>query len=413
MGEADRIDDRHPLLSTPSFVRFWLADSVSIFGTYITAQALQLLAVATLSASPFEVGVLRAAQWTPYLAFGLFVGVWIDRYRRKPVLVAADLIRAGVLASIPLAAAFHVLTMPMLIMLVLIFGAVSLAYDAAHQSFLPGLVPARVLTRANVRLEQSAAVAQVAGQGIAGWLIKIVGPPLAILVDAVSYVISGFIVAGLRVAERPRTPARNYRNEFRDGLRWVYGHAGLAPLVISTHVWFFFTSMVAALYAYFVVVEVGFDATAHGLTLAVGGGGAVAGSSIAGWVERRGGIGPAIIGCRWLSGLGYLLIPLAHNGKSGFAMLCVAQFLFWLSIGVSSPLEMSYRQSVTPDRLLGRVNATARSMNRGAVVLGAPIGGALAQWLGLRPTLWIAVGGVFCSAAMVGGSRFRHARMHR
>ncbi|WP_024806291.1 MFS transporter [Nocardia sp. BMG51109] len=416
-GRSTEPGARYPLLASTRFVRFWLADSVSMFGTYITAQALQLLAVLTLGASTFELGALRAAQWAPYLLFGLLVGVLVDRYRRKPILVGADIIRAGLLTLIPLAVVAQVLSMPMLIVLVSVFGAVSLAYDAAHQSFLPNLVPPQLLTQANARLEQSSSVAQIGGQGVAGILIKLVGPPAAVLVDAVSYLISGLVLATLPVTERTSPPGRstrstrNLRAELREGLRWVYRHPALGPLALSSHAWFFFTSMVSTIYPYFVVRHLGFDAAAHGLTLAAGGIGAVAGSSIAVRAGRRFGVGPAIIACRWLAPAGYALIPLAHSGTGGFTILCVAQFAFWLSVGIDSPVEMGYRQSITPDRLLGRMNATMRSMNRGAIVIGAPLGGALAGLLGLHPALWAATGGLILAALTLNASPFRHARL--
>ncbi|RJO73314.1 SgcJ/EcaC family oxidoreductase [Nocardia panacis] len=197
------VRERFPLLRLPRFARFWFADSVSMFGTYITAQALQVLAVLVLGASAFELGMLRAAQWLPYLLFGLFAGVLVDRYRRKPVLlVAADISRAGLLALIPLAAYAHALRMWLLIAVVFVFGAASVLYDAAHQSFLPSLVPPELLTRANARLEQSSSVAQVAGQAMAGLLIKVAGSAAAVLADAVSYLISGLVLARMRVDER-------------------------------------------------------------------------------------------------------------------------------------------------------------------------------------------------------------------
>lgn len=382
-------------------------------GTYITALALQVLAVETLRASPIELGVLGAARWLPYLLFGLIAGVLVDRYRRRPVLVGADLVRAGLLALIPLAAAAHMLSMPVLITVVFVFGIVSLAYDAAHQSFLPTLVPQELLTPANARLEQSAAVAQTGGPVLGGWLIRIVGAPLAILVDAVSYLISGLIVARLRVRERSDPPERvdrNLRAELREGLSWVYGHRMLAPLALASHGWFFGSAMVSTVYALFVIDELGFDAAALGLTFALSGIGAVVGSSVADRAGRRFGIGPMIIVCRWLTPAGYALIPLAHNGIGGLTLLCAAQFVFGVSIGVDSPLEMGYRQSVTPDRLLGRMNATMRSLNRAAIVLGAPIGGLLAAWLGVRWTVWIAVGGLLFAAAALNASDFRHVR---
>ncbi|MFE4456284.1 MFS transporter [Nocardia tengchongensis] len=401
-------------MAVPGFGWFWFADGVSIFGTYITAQALQILALLTLGASSFELGVLRAAQWLPYLLFGLIAGVLIDRYRRKPVVVGADFIRAAVLALIPLSAAAQVLTMPLLIGLVLVFGAVSLAYDVAHQSLLPSLVPAPLLTQANARLEQSAAVAQVGGQAGAGLLIKLLGAPTAILIDAVTYLISGVVVARLRVPEQtipPQPPAREMGSELREGVRWVYRHRMLGPLTLATHAWFLCTSMVSTIYVVFVISDLGFDAAVYGLTLAVGGVGAIVGSSVAVRLGTRLGVGPAIIVGRWLAPAGYALIPLAHQGISGIAVLCAAQFVFWLSVGIDSPLEMGYCQSVTPDRLLGRMRATMRSMNRAAVVIGAPLGGALAVWSGQRTALWIAVAGLAVAAAGLTGSRFRHARL--
>ncbi|MEV5832075.1 MFS transporter [Nocardia sp. NPDC052112] len=402
---------RYPLLSAAGFLWFWSADSLSMVGTYITALALQVLAVETLRASPIELGVLAAARWLPYLLFGLIAGVLVDRYRRRPVLVTADLVRAGLLAVIPLSATMDVLSMSLLIAIVVFFGTVSLTYDAAHQSFLPSLVPPELLTPANARLEQSSAVAQTCGPVIGGWLVRIVGAPLAIMVDAASYLISGLIVARLRVTERSDPPPdRNLRLELREGLAWVYGHRMLAPLAIASHGWFFFSAMVSTVYVLFVIDELGFGASTLGLTFASGGVGAVAGASVADHAGRRFGIGPMIIGCRWLTPVGYALIPLAHNGVAGLPLLCAAQFLFGVSIGVDSPLEMGYRQSVTPDRLLGRMNATMRSLNRAAIVVGAPIGGVLAAWLGIRWTVWIAVVGLLISALALTTSGFRHAR---
>ncbi|WP_218021168.1 MFS transporter [Nocardia crassostreae] len=406
---------RYPLLGNRNFAWFWTADTVSLFGTYVTTQALQLLAVLLLSATTVELGALRAAQWAPYLLFGLIAGVLADRLRRQPILVTADLARAVLLALIPLAAAFDILGMPLLIALMLGYGTISVLYDAAYQSFLPNLVPARLLTQANARLEQSAAVAQVGGQAVAGVLIKLLCPPTAILVDASSYLVSGVILARLRVTERtpPPDPAgRNLRIELMEGVRWVYRHPALGPLALSSHAWFFCTSMVSTIYPFLVVRELGFDAAAYGSTLAVGGLGAVAGSFVSVPLGRRFEVGPVVIGCLWLAPAGYALLPLARNGIGGFVLLCAAQFVFWLSVATDSPLEMAYRQLVTPDRLLGRMSATIRSMNRGALVIGALAGGVLADRIGVRPAVWVAVIGLCGAALGLTGSGFRHARLH-
>jgi len=406
------VGTRFPLLRRPEYVRFWAADTVSMFGTYVTSVALAVLAVVDLGASGTEVGLLNAARWLPYLLFGLLAGAMVDRYRRLPILVGADLGRAALLGVIPLMAALDRLTMPLLIGLIAAFGALSLVYDAAHQSFLPRLVPHRLLTEANVRLEQTSAVAQTTGPLLAGWLIKIIGAPLAILVDAVSYLVSGLLLATLRTPESvDHGQPRNLRREVREGLSWVYRHRILAPLSITSHAWFLFNSMVTTVYVLFVIDELGIDAFGLGLTYTLSGVGAVLGATVAGWLGLRFGVGPTITACRWLTPVGYVLIPLVESGTVAMDLLCAAQFVFGVSIGIDSPIELAYRQVVTPDRLLGRMNATMRSMNRGAIVLGAPIGGILADALGNRTALWIAVAGLFGQAIAITASPFRNATL--
>jgi MFS family permease len=400
------------LLDYPEFVRFWAADSVSLVGTYVTTLALQVLAVVSLEASATELGVLGAARWLPYLLFGLIAGVLVDRHRRRPILVGADLARAALLGLIPLLASVGLLSMPVLIALVAVFGALSLVYDAAHQSFLPRLVPASLLTEANARLEQASSVAQTVGPMIAGWLVKAVSAPVAILVDAVSYLISGLVLARLRTPERAEpTQSRDLRREGREGLSWVYRHQMLAPLAITSHAWFLFTGMIGTVSTYFVLDGLGFDAFELGVTYALGGVGGVLGATLSGPATLRFGAGPIMIVGRWITPLAYALIPLATSGATGLVLLCCAQFLFGFSIGLDGPAEMGYRQSVTPARLQGRMNATMRSLNRGMIVVGAPLGGALADTLGSRPALWIAVIGLIGQAIAISCSQLRHARM--
>ncbi len=203
----------------PAYVRFWAADTVSMFGTHVTTLALQVLAVVTLHASATWLGVLNGARWVPYLLFGLVAGVLVDRYRRRPVLVGADLARAVLLGLIPVLAWADRLTMPALVAVVTAFGALSLLYDAAHQSYLPRLVPRELLTQANARMEQSAAVAQTTGPVLAGFLVKAVGAPLAILVDAASYLVSGLVLA--RSARRSSCSASRSASTVRS--RWAIG----------------------------------------------------------------------------------------------------------------------------------------------------------------------------------------------
>ncbi|MBB5805738.1 putative MFS family arabinose efflux permease [Saccharothrix ecbatanensis] len=400
------------LLHHRDFVRFWTADTVSLAGTHVTTLALQAVAILTLGASLTETGTLAASRWLPYLLFGLVAGVLVDRRRRLPVLIGADFARAAVLALIPLAAFTDTLTLPLLFGLVVVFGTLSLFYDAAHQSFLPLIVPTERLTDANARLEQTGSVAQGLGPLVGGALVKLIGGPLAILVDAVSYLISGLVLATLRTREQlPEAPKRDLRAELREGLRWVYGHKVLRPLAIASHAWFLFTAMVTPVFSFLMLNELGFDALDLGITYAVGGVGGVLGASVSSHAGRRFGVGPVIVAARWLTPVAYALVPFATSSATGFTLLCAAQFLFWLSATLDSAVEMGYRQTITPARLLGRSFATMRSVNRASLMVGALVGGVLAEWLGIGTALWIAVVGLVGQAVGMTFSAVRHARL--
>ncbi len=406
---------RWPLLGYPAFVRFWAADAISMAGTSITTVALPAIAVFTLGASDTEVGLINAARWLPYLLLGLLAGVFVDRHRRKPILVTADLARGAILALIPLFAALDVLSLPLLIAVVLVFGALSLGYDAAHQSYPPVLVPTALLTPAWSRLEQTNAVATTGGPAVAGFLVQLISAPLAILLDALSYLISGLLLLTVRPLVPEVAPGkdipRDLRQEIRAGLAWVYRNPVTTPLAVTGHIWFVFQGIIATAYTVFAYRALGLSVAAVGVTLAIGGVGSVIGATASGWVGRRMGVGPAIVFCRWITPFGYLLIPLAGDNALGFVMLCLSQFAFGLSIGIDSPIEMGYRQSVTPSGLLGRMHATLRSVNRASLTVGLVLGGLLAEHLGRREALWIGVAGMVLQAVLLHRSAFRHARL--
>jgi hypothetical protein len=214
-------------------------------------------------------------------------------------------------------------TLPVLVVVVVAFGALSLLYDAAHQSFPPVLVPGPLLTPAYARLEQTSAVAQTGGPVLAGALVKVIGAPLAILTDAASYLISGILLASLRAPEPApdRSKPHNLRAEVREGLSWVYRNSTLGPLAITSHAWFLFQGMITTIYVLYVLQALAMNAFLLGVTYALSGVGSVLGATSSGWVGRRFGVGPAIIGCRWMSPVAYLLIPLAGSDTSGLVML--------------------------------------------------------------------------------------------
>jgi len=395
------------------FRRFWVASTVSAFGTYVTTVALQVLVVDDLGGSATDVGLVNAARWAPYLLVGLLVGVLADRLRRRPVLVATDLGRAVVLGGIPLLAALDRLTLPALLALVATLGLLSLANDAAHQSFLPRLVPRTGLSRANARLQQSDAAAQTSGPALGGALVAVLGAPAAVLVDAASYLASGVLTATIRTVEpAPERQQRHLRRELGEGVAWVYRHRTLGPLAWSTHVWFLFFSVLGAVYAPFMLTTLHRSPLALGVTLALAGVGGLAGASASERVAARVGLFRTMAGARLLEAGGITVVALAAIAPGpALALLGVGQLLVGLGLGLEGPVDMAYRQGVTPDRLQGRMNTTMRSANRAVIVVGAPLGGLLADRAGSGVALAVSASGVALTAVLLSRTGFRTARL--
>lgn len=395
------------------FLRFWTASTVSGFGTYITTLAVQILVVVTLHQQAAGVGLVSAARWLPYTLFGVLVGVLVDRSRRRPILIITDLGRGALLIAIPLLAFSHHLSLVVLIVFMAVFGLMSLFNDAAFQSFLPRLVPPSLLTSANARLNQSDAVAQTSGPALAGGLVSLLTAPWAVLIDAATYFISGLLLLRSPVIEPPPTAksTRKIRADAVEGIRWVYTHPMLRPLALSTHGWFLCSAVTSAVLVPFALRTLGLNAFGLGLSLAAGGLGGLVGSLSATRLGTRFAAGRVVIACRALAALSWAVVALSTNDWGGWVLFGFGQFLFGLSMGAENANEMSYWQAVTPDRLQGRMNATRRSINRSMLVIGAPLGGLLADTIGYRPMLWAAAAGFLTAATALGLSRFRNARL--
>ena len=315
---------------SPEFRRFWWGEAVSGMGTAVTSLALQLIVLVTLHGDTGQVGWLNSVRWLPYLVLGLVVGALVDRVRRRPVMIATDLLRAGLLGLVPLAWALDVLSFPVLLVVVVLFGTVSLVNDAASHSFVPRLVGRSSLQRAHARLDRADAVAQTAGPALAGALIRVLGAPLAVLVDALSYLFSAVTVASLKgVAEpapvRPARPGlRGLAREAGDGARWAYGGSGLLRLAVSTHVWFAGQAALQVVVVAYGKFQLDLTALQLGLVFAVAGLGALVGASTSTAVGRRLGSGGAIICSYAVSAVGVLVMlgaASASPGWSGAAVL--------------------------------------------------------------------------------------------
>jgi len=399
---GERLRPRGALWHNRDFRRLWAAQTVSQFGSEITGLALPLVAILLLDASTFEIAALAVVDWLPFFLFSLPAGVWIDRLPRRPILIAADLGRAAVLGSIPLAYVFDILTLGQLYLVGLLAGTFTVFFDLSYQSYLPSVVERDELSEGNSKLEVSRSSAQVAGPGAAGVLVSVLTAPYAILVDAISFLASALFLS--RIARPEPKPVRSreervgFRTEIREGLRFVLRHPLLRPIVIFVGASNVFVTMLFAIYLVYAVRELGLDAKTIGVIFSLGSLGSLVGALTASRVARRAGIGPGLISAATTGGLGLLLIPLAR-GDLVIPLLVVANVLwgfFVLNYFVSA---ISLIQAITPDHLLGRTNASRRFLVQGVIPVGALLGGTLGTVLGLRTT--VAIGAIGASVAVL------------
>ncbi len=404
----------------PGFTRFWWGEAVSGLGSAITLLALQTLVVVTLQGSGAEVGWLSSARWLPYLVLGLVVGALVDRARRRPLMIGTDLIRAVLLALIPLSWSLDALSLPLLLVLVTLFGTASLINDAASMSFVPRLVPGSQLQVAHSRLDGADAVAQTAGPALAGVLIRVVGAPVAVLVDALTFVFSAVMAMTLRHV--PEAPAESARRrgfsglfaEVREGVRWVYGGSGLGRLAAATHVWFAAQAVVVVVVPVYAYIQLQLSPLQLGLVLATGGVGALIGAVVSTVVGRRLGTGLTIICSHALSAAGVVVMVAAGSAPDAWvavAVLGAGQLGHGAAMGVSNSHEMAYRQALTPDGLQARTNTTMRSLNRAVLVVVSPIAGAVADGVGFAQALGASAAIFTLSALVLALSPFRRVRV--
>jgi MFS family permease len=362
--------------------------------------ALPLVAIVILGASPFAVAMLGMVEFLPFLLFSLPAGVWVDRLRRKPILVVADLVRAGALVSVPIAYWLDGLTIWQLYAVGFVVGVGTVFFDVAYQSYLPTVVARDQLSDGNSKLEVSRSAAQLGGPGAAGVLIGILTAPVAVLADAISFAVSALFVGRIRVVEREplKDQRRSLVSELWEGLRYVLGHEYLRGMAAAVAIFNFFGNVGGSIFLVYLVRELGLSATTIGLVIGLGNVGFLIGAFVAKPVETRLGIGRTIVGSMALSPFGLLLVPLATRDLA-VPLLIASGVIIGFAVVLYNVSAISLMQAITPDRLLGRMNASRRFLVWGVIPLGALSGGALASTIGLRGTL--VVGAVGASLAVV------------
>lgn len=394
------------------FNKLWAGQSVSMVGSQITGLALPLTGALVLHASAWQMGLLTAMSSVPWLLFSLIVGVWVDRMRRRPVMILADVGRALLVGLVPLAAVLGFLDMGVLYVAALGVGFLTVFFDLADQAYLPALVGRENLVEGNGKMQLSQSVALLIGPGLAGILVQLLTAPVALVLDAVSFVVSAVSVVRIRTPEAaPERRTSRMGHDIVEGLRLVFGQPLLRALVGFAGTSNFAFNMMFAILILYVTDVLGLSALEIGLVLSIGALGGVAGALQVKGISQRLGVGRTLMVVALLDGIGMILVPAASGSHwARFAVLTAAAFVAVLSSAASNTLAVSMRQAVTPDRLLGRMTATVRFVIWGLTPLAALTGGALGQWLGLRATLAVAAGLSFLQLAWLFFSPLRGMR---
>jgi predicted MFS family arabinose efflux permease len=393
------------------FNRLWAAETVSQFGTIMSYTVIPLLAAGPLAATPFEMGVLMTASTVAFLLIGLPAGVWVDRMRRKPLMIRMDLVRAVLMLSVPVAGWFGVLSLPHLIAVSLAVGVCTVFFDIAYQSYLPVLVGRENLVEGNSKLQASMSVADISGPGLGGYASQFLGAANAVLATGLGYLGSALFLLRIRAPEpaptRPDAP--DLRREVMEGLRFVFSNRMLRAIVATTATANLFHGVQFSVQVLFLVRVLGLSDGTAGLMMMAGGIGGVVGAATANRMGRRFGQARLIWLAPLVTGPFLLLLPLAAPGWR-LVLAAVGVAVSGYGIILYNVGQVSYRQAICPDHLLGRMNASVRWVVWGALPLGSFSGGLLGSWIGVHATLWVAAAGTVSAVFWVLFSPLRTMR---
>jgi MFS family permease len=395
------------LLRDPDFLKLWTGQTVSAFGTQITILAVPIVAAVALKVSPFEFGLLSAIEFLPVVVLSLPAGVWVDRLRRRPILIWGDVGRAVSLLSIPIAFALNGLSIWQLYVVVFVNGCLTVFFDVAYQSYLPSIVERDQLVDGNAKLELTRAASQRLGPGLAGALVGLLTAPFAILLDAISYLVSAVFVTWIRRREptvvphdEATGPRPSMRQEIAIGLRYVTGQRVLRALALTVALGYLFGTIADSILILFLVTERQFSPALIGLAFTLGSIGVVSGALVANRLTRVVGVGPMIVFAAVAEGLSWLPVAIAPDSLLflGLTATIVALSFSGMAWNVNA---MSLRQAITPAGMRGRVNATMRFISWSTIPVGYAVGGFLGGVVGLHNTIWIGALGVIVSMVPV------------
>lgn len=380
-----------PLWQHRDFLKLWTGQTISEFGSQVSQLAIPAVAILTLKATPFQVAALETVVFLPFLILTLPAGVWVDRWRRRWVLIGGDFGRAVLLATIPLTYALGDLTLPQLYVVGFLVGIHTVFFDVAYQAYLPQLIDRETLVEGNSKLQITVSGAAIAGPGLSGGMIGLFSAPYAILVDACSFVVSGGFTAAIRKREDspPATERRRLLVELWEGLRYVTHHRLLFPQALATGTSNFATNVVFAVYFVYAYRHLGLHPTQMGVVGAIAATGWLIGSASANSLRRKLGVNGATILGMAVGAPSALLIPFAPVGHAAIPVLALSGMLGGFGAVVYNIQQVSLRQAITPERLQGRMNASMRFFVWGTIPLGSLVGGGLATAFGVRTAILI------------------------
>lgn len=387
------------------FLRLWAGETTSAFGSQFGLLAIPFLAVAVLSATEFQVGLLGAVGTAAFLLIGFPAGAWVDRWLKRRVMLFADLVRAISLLTVPVLWFLGVLTIWHLLIVAAIVGAATVFFDVAYQSYIPVLVPSASISDANSKLETTQQLAHIGGPVASGVLLGVVKAPILIGIDALTYLVSFFALSTIRDTEiaKPKEERKPLVEEIKEGMRFVVRQPLLRRIVLCTATSNLFSTIGLTLIPIVVLREVGLSPAVWGLATSLGAVGGLLGALVSARVARLIGEGTVIPLAAITCGVGIVMIASITLVPSGLAavLLAAGEFVLSFSVLVYNIAQVSFRQRICPPALLGRMNASIRFVIWGVMPIGGLAAGVLGTALGVIPTLWIGTAGAFFSAAFV------------
>lgn len=386
------------------FFSFWLGETVSGLGTQVTFVALPMAAVLTLGAGVSQLGLLRFAEYLPYLAFTLPFGILADRFPRRTLMSVSYAARGALVGVVPVLAALGLLRLWNLVVVAFAVGLGAALFEVCWLSYVPGLVRPDRLVDANGKMAASHSGAEAVGPGLGGLLVQVLTAPYALALDSASYLLALLSLGAVRRREPPRVRSaaspRQVVTELAEGIRFAFGQPVIRATAFSAAVGNFFALVTETIFLVYAVRNLNLGAGLLGLVLTSTGFGGLLGAALANTVIRRAPVGVLYVAARLVGGIACLLLPLASGPKAVVVAACAASFFFnQAALAVANVLSSSLRQALSEDRIRGRMNASVRTLVFGALPLGSIAAGGLGSTLGLRATLWL--GAIGYAAAVI------------